>query len=413
MSKSTLPTKNKKLLAIAVGGIIAVGALVGGNVYADKSLKEIYAVKDSKSAIKLTKVDYNMGTFSGDVNWEAEIIIDPCAPQDKILIKGKDTVKRGLMGYNIHSEITSDAEAVKNIFKDKPVLTLDSHLGWSGTADVKLNSPVLNANDGVEITWNGLQGQFQMKKDKEEFSFKNVQFNMPGFNMKGDGKELSFNNIYYKVDQAHSKTIVPSKAEFGIGSINFLDIKKVNLNDVKFVHVLTTQKDKLSLNEKLSIKDGAFDKYKLNTFELNGVVQDIATVDAQKFFDDFSDSQQVCLTESERKNKILQSLLPILNKGMKLESTKNLVKVNDSSQATLDFNAVLKPNTSNSLQQFMQDVGKNVQFDMNASVDKGFIRMVNPTISDSEIAQIAAAYGAKTSDTSIVVSKKFENGQLK
>ena len=92
-----------------IGGVLTLAVVaVGGNLYADKSLKAYYQHSTKQSNdLKLQYQQFQMGALNGSANWTAELVLDPCKPKEVIQLKGQDHIQRSWNGYAIRSDIRS------------------------------------------------------------------------------------------------------------------------------------------------------------------------------------------------------------------------------------------------------------------------------------------------------------------
>ena len=412
MSKRKMSGNNKKVIGI-VAGVLVVGGVIGGNVYADKELKAIYSMdKQDGKKIKFKKVDYNVGAFSGDITWEAEITIDPCHPEQNIVIKGNDHVTRGFTGYDVHSKIDVDDNKIKQLFDNKPVATVDTHINWFGQADVKAKSPSFIKNqDQFKVDWAGIDLAFKAKKENDDLFFKDIVLNIPNLTVQEGNKQSMIQNIVYKVDQSYANKLVASTSELTIGSIQANLGNRLELNQLKYVGNVSDKKDKFSGTQKFSVQDATFGQYKLNKFLLNTEITDIAKADAQKAFVDINHLQETCMSEQDRLSQLVKAVSPLLEKGFKFNSKQNVLEVNNQ-KITFDFDGTLNPSTySVDFEQMIRTVPQHLTFNYGAEIDKGFMRLIRPELTENDIKQIADAYHANVTDHTLTLSGKFENGK--
>lgn len=403
MSKWKMSGNNKKVIALLLGGAF-VASSVGGNVYADNKLQAFYNKKDN-SAFKFTKVDYKVGTFSGDVQWEAEIVLDPCDPKKNIIVKGQDHVKRGALGYDIHTQINTDNPKIKEFFDDKPIVTADTHINWFGWANVKAKVPNFVKNKGnFQIDWSGADVNFKVKKEEKQFLFKDILFKIPKITARNDHQNYSINNIIYSIDQSYSKKLSDSKSEFSIDSIQF---DKYSINKVNYTLGFSENKNFFDINQTLSVKDGTVGKYQLNQLALNSNIKDIAKSELQHLFDVANHEGEICHTSQEVTNNLLDATLPVLSKGFKFDSKNNILEINNQ-KLTLEADGALSTSANLTRNDLIKDLRKNLAVNYQLNVDKGLIRLIKPEITDQQIREIALKQNATVTETNVQIKGTFK-----
>ena len=77
-----------------IGSVLTLAVVaVGGNLYADKSLKTYYQQGSKQSSnLNLQYQQFHMGSLKGSANWVAELILDPCKPKEVIQLSGQDNI---------------------------------------------------------------------------------------------------------------------------------------------------------------------------------------------------------------------------------------------------------------------------------------------------------------------------------
>lgn len=131
---------NKGILAVAVAGVLAGGA-VGAAVYTDGKIKDMYnpngkmAQMDKRLAMSNTEV--NMGLTGGTGKWTASYTLDLCQPEYKVVLRGEDTIKRGLSGYTILSKVYYVPENGKEIF----IGDSENKISFGGGMETTLTHP--------------------------------------------------------------------------------------------------------------------------------------------------------------------------------------------------------------------------------------------------------------------------------
>lgn len=404
---------NKKVIAVVASAVV-IGGIVGGNVYADKTLKSLYSVQQNapQKQFKLTKVNYNMGMLSGDAQWEAEVINDPCKPEDKVLVKGQDHIRRGLMGYEIHSDIYVESEEVKKLFNNTAFVTVDAHLGWSGQADIQAHSPSVVKNEkDFKLDWAGIDLSTKAKKVKQDVEFKDLKVMMPKFELHAGQYNFYLQNFVYTSDINYKDKLAAGRSEISIETMKFSESKAFTLNRLKFSNVLSDKNDQFDYKQTISVGDGQLDQYTVNQFVLNTELNHISKVDAQHAFETMNHIQDVCLPHQNQIQQIIGAFQPLVNKGFTFTSKQNALELNHQ-KLTFDLDGALKPSMPIDNAPLQEQLKNNLMFNINVEIEKGFIHLFQPNLSDTEMRQRMQDKHIEITDKSVKLTGKFENGQF-
>ncbi|SDB84799.1 DUF945 family protein [Acinetobacter boissieri] len=406
--------KKKIIVVVAIG--VAGCSVFGASIYADKELKAMYSADQAyANNIKSKKVNFNMGLFSGDVSWEAEIFADPCKQERSVVIKGTDHVTRGLTGYDIQSKIDVENDEIKRLFDNKPVVTLDAHMSWLGQIDVKLNSPsIIKNKDKYQIDWAGLNVAFKAKKQDGDVYYKDFVLNVPKLHVKENEnlKELTIKNIVYKSDHGFMKKIIPNTSEITIDAIQTDFNQKIDVNLIKYKFETFDQNDKLSAVQAFSVGNATFGPYQLNKLVFNSQIQNVAKVEAQNAFSEINELQKQCLPAQEKMTKIAKAVSLVLEKGLKFNSKENVIEVNHQ-KLNFHVDGMLNAGKySATWPDIAYTIPQKVTFTYGMEVDKGLIQLLRPELTENNMKDMANMYQGKLTDHSLQFTGKFENGKL-
>ncbi|ENU80186.1 hypothetical protein F975_01941 [Acinetobacter sp. ANC 3789] len=427
----------KKIIAVAVGGIFA-SSVVGANFYADHRLNDYYNQKQAVEHPLIQKQDsqVKMGLWSGDANWSYKIVPDPCKPQDFVVIKGVDHIKRSWNGYHIQSDVNfdlkgKDAATYQWLLKNQSFMKLDSQLNWFGTVNVKVTSPSVDQQkDDFQIVWNGINGTLKLKKEDGKYRVTQADLKMPGFTMRNGNNYMSLQSMQFKADQGFlGQELNSGKTEFSIQKMILLDQtsrlkKNVELDKLQLTTEADVQEKETSVKANWSIDQMQIDDKKLKNIKLNFNLIGLDTHALQEFIQLANSNNKACSFEARQvqQQQLNQQMLKIAAHGFSYESKGNQIELGQS-KLTADLQGKLVANQYADMQEFRTKAPMSAQFQANASMDKQFLRnMMNLSgkmpsgVSDQDydraLPQIVQMGHGKMNGDKIDFAVKYENGQF-
>ncbi|MEB3754054.1 DUF945 family protein [Acinetobacter sp. MD2(2019)] len=382
----------KKAITIAVCGALVSG-MVGAQFYADHRLKEFYSLanqsKDQHIQKQTMKMD--MGVWSGEATWSYKVLVDPCQPDNFVIIKGVDHIQRSWNGYNIHSEIMpeiSDAEAAKKyqeIFKNKAFIEADSKVNWFGSVDTKFKSVQLDQNkDGTHVLWKGIDGFIHLKQQQDRFDVKKFELNMPEFSMTSQEKAANVSvkgvELSSGGDGFFGRTLASGKTNFVIKQMSFTPEntnKSVELNNLNVNYVVDVNAKQSSLENTWSIDQIKVNQQGFKNIKFNFKVAGLDTQAVQTSIDTINKINQQCDIQQKDvlQKQLMQDFVKVLAAGMSFTSEGNQIEAADA-KLSANIKGQLMAHPYSSLDDVAATAPQKATLDAKAEMDKAFIRNV-------------------------------------
>ncbi|GHT87907.1 hypothetical protein FACS1894154_02900 [Betaproteobacteria bacterium] len=208
-----------------VAGVVVVAALAAaGSTYVASGKVEdafrvslVEAVKPA-SGISVEVLDYERGFLNSTAKtrWT---INHPDSGRDPLTdITLNHDIKHGPLSAGasiakIHTELQTPeaiATELKSFFGDKPVLTVDSDIGWSGSQQHHISSssfegklPQRKGDDVLNLSWGGIEGDITVNGAADRVQ---TNIRLPGFKASGteggDGNKVEIGAISITGDQS-------------------------------------------------------------------------------------------------------------------------------------------------------------------------------------------------------------------
>lgn len=377
---------------IVIGAVIAVlggGGLFAMSSIADGKVKALYN-KPQLGMLHNIQATPNLGFMGGTVEWTADLVFDACKPDEKITLKGTDTVSKGLTGYTIKSEFKPvvSNESVQNVLNKMPNIQLESKINWSGNGHSTLLYPAHELSEQTAtLKWDSLTGKFKFSNQGDKLTARDLQFNLPSVSLKTNEFSTEIKGFSYESDLPLGYQLDTGKGQFKVQSITANEAKS-NMTLENF----TVNVEQIAKAETVDAKVN----YTLGTLELKNENTTTTLQDAKIGFDILDlnrkstetllsileQSTQQCTPPEKLVDTIEPHVLNIANSGLRIESKNNQVKVGNSI-ATANMEITAPKSSYSSMREVVQLLPNQVSYKLDVEFDKSFVKnlysMINPS----------------------------------
>lgn len=385
-----------------VGGVLTlVMVAVGGNLYADKSLKAYYqqGTKQSNN-LNLQYQQFQMGALKGSAKWSAELVLDPCKPKDVVKLSGQDNIQRSWNGYAIQSDIkiTQAPGALQSLLKEP--LKVDTKVNWLGTMNSVLTTPVIIRNEAqLQSRLDPMTLKFRAKPIEQQLKILDLRLEIPNLTVTDPNMHLQMVGLKLESNQGLNGEYLEageSKIQMDLLRISDRDINKPTNAELKNFSIETQSEltDRV-VNTEMLLR---LDEMKMpsaptvQNVQFNFNVLDVNRQKLQMLFDIFAKSENSCLAKEAMEKDMEPALLAVINEGFRFESKENQFAIGEgvaqasvtgrimpSHQSTMMGMVKMMP----SLMEYKADV----QFDKNmiSSIMNNYLHKGGISMSDQEI----------------------------
>lgn len=385
-----------------VGGVLTLAVVaVGGNLYADKSLKAYYqqGTKQSNN-LNLQYQQFQMGALKGSAKWSAELVPDPCKPKDVVKLSGQDNIQRSWNGYAIQSDIkiTQAPGALQSLLKEP--LKVDTKVNWLGTMNSVLTTPVIIRNEAqLQSRLDPMTLKFRAKPIEQQLKILDLRLEIPNLTVTDPNMHLQMVGLKLESNQGLNGEYLEageSKIQMDLLKISDRDINKPTNAELKNFSIETQSEltDRV-VNTEMLLR---LDEMKMpsaptvQNVQFNFNVLDVNRQKLQMLFDIFAKSENSCLAKEAMEKDMEPALLAVINEGFRFESKENQFAIGEgvaqasvtgrimpSHQSTMMGMVKMMP----SLMEYKADV----QFDKNmiSSIMNNYLHKGGISMSDQEI----------------------------
>ncbi|MEB3766157.1 DUF945 family protein [Acinetobacter sp. MD2] len=427
----------KKAIVLATCGVLVSG-MVGAQFYADHRLKAYYSMQEINKDKRIQKqaMNIDMGMWSGHANWSYKILIDPCQPNKFVVIKGVDKIQRSWNGFNIHSDINLElqgesAKQYQELLKGKALFTTDSKLNWLGNLNVKLTSPSLEYRDSdSHVVWSGMDGTLAFKQDQGEFDLTQMNVNMPGLTGSSGGNYLSLQSMVLKGKGGLlGQTLRSGDNEFTMNKMLIVSQKSkqpmnIELQKLKFSSDVDVDSKETSLKNTWSIEQVKSNNQQFKNIKINFNIAGLDSNALQQFIRISNKGVSECSAEAQtaQQQQLNQQLVNLMAHGLSFESKDNQIEVG-TSKLSATATGKVPAHAYTNIQDISRQIGKLVEINANAEMDKSFIREVmkasgqasmNMSEQDYEmmLQQMVKNAHAQLQDNKVKFAMSYKNGNV-
>ena len=415
-----------------VGGVLTLAVVaVGGNLYADKSLKDYYqqGTKQSNN-LNLQYQQFQMGALKGSAKWSAELVSDPCKPKDVVKLSGQDNIQRSWNGYAIQSDIkiTQASGALQSLLKEP--LKVDTKVNWLGTMNSVLTTPVITRNEAqLQSRLDPMTLRFRAKPIEQQLKILDLQLEIPNFTITEPNMHMQMVGLKLATNQGLNGEYLEageSKIQMDLLKMSDRDINKPISAEIKNFSLETQSKltDRV-LNTEMMLR---LDEMKMpaapaiQNLQFNFNVLDVNRQKMQALFDIVAKSENSCLAKETVEKDMEPALLAVINEGFRFESKENQFAIGDgvaqanvtgrimpSHQSTVMGMVKMMP----SLMEYKADV----QFDKNmiSRIMNNYLQKGGITMSDQEVESMLSTMQSsgqvKREGNTMKMSVEYKYGQ--
>ena len=316
-----------------IGSVLTLAVVaVGGNLYADKSLKTYYQQGSKQSNnLNLQYQQFHMGSLKGSANWVAELVLDPCKPKEVIQFSGQDNIKRSWNGYTIHSDIKiiQAPGALQSLLKEP--LKVQTTVNWLGNMNSTLTTPVITRNEAqIQSRLDPIKLKFRAKPIDQQLKILDLQLEIPNLTVTDTNTHFQMVGLKLETDQGLNGEYLEAgktKIQMDLLKMSDRDINKPINAELKNFSIETQSEltDRV-LNTEMLLR---LDEMKMpfvpamQKVQFNFNVIDLNRQKLQSFFDILAKGENSCVAKEALVKDIEPALLAVINEGFHFESKDN------------------------------------------------------------------------------------------
>lgn len=390
-------------LTWGVGSIVVLAtAVIGGNLYADKSLTSYYQQYQKSNFMSIQYKNFNMGAMQGSADWTAEFTLDPCKPKDVLILSGTDAIKRSWNGYHIESLIhLKQGNGVFQALMKQP-LTAQTKIDWLGRMRTSLVTPVYEKNEAeIQTRIDPMTFTMLAKSKDDRFDVLNVKFQIPNMTVNDKLGQMQMRDLEFESNQGLNTALNEGETRLNIASIQRTDrnVQQFGSGELKgFALRVNTQLDKTKVGFDTQVKIDEMTMYKtpsFHDFEMNFKLAALNRQKVQNFFDLLEKSSAACIAKEELNQDVVSSFLAIVNDGFAFESQNNQIKVGEG-YAKASLTGKVMPGHQSSFESLLKMAPNLVEYQANLEYDKQIMKTImknylqqgGKTLSDQELEQM-------------------------
>ena len=384
--------------------VTCVVVIVGGNLYADKSLQTYYQQDASKQKnLNLTYQKFEMGTLKGSADWTAEWTMDPCQPTNIIKLSGQDQIRRSWNGYSIQSEIkiVQAPKILQSILKEP--LKAKSKVNWLGNMHISMVTPMIVRNDAnIQSKLEPMTFQIRAKPQGAELKIIDLKFEIPNLTVTEKNSYLHMAGFKLDTNQGlNGEYLEAGKSQIQIDSLKMsnrdpkyrIDSEIKNLR-MKTQSVLTDR----VLNTEMQLH---LDEMKMpfvpmmQKVQLNFNVMDINRQKLQALFDLLEKGEKSCVVQEKMLKDMEPALLAVINEGFRFEAKNNQVAIGTGTAKANMTGRIMPSHQSTAVGMLkmmpsLMEYKADMEFDKNivANLMNGYSAKAGTTLTDADIEKI-------------------------
>lgn len=367
-----------------IGGFVGLGiiTIAGGNVYADKKLKDFYQNPQLNAGLHYKIQNYDMGFMSGTVKSTIQINLDPCNPHDLLSIDATDSISRNLFGYTIKTQLhypQNFEENIQKVFGNQSPLDITSKINWWGNVDIKMTSPIIDFKDQDFFVNNkGLDISFKYNAKKPSL-IEDLSIHMPSFTAGDKMNYFSFDKLEFDANKLHLYQIIDgAKSEFSINHLRFksYDRQSTDIYLEKIVGLSSTNESKGMFDFKNSFNIEKFslsDSNKFGKIDTNFHIKNVDEKSLKTLYTLIEKISTTCVPDNEQ--QLERAILSVLEQGLTLESNNNIISLGDSNLKA-DFSAVLDKGIYHNSSALLNSITMKINAEGKIETTKDFIQDV-------------------------------------
>lgn len=372
------------------------GAATGYSSYQTESyyqaaLQNFNAKTLSPVSIKLTS--FKRGFLHSRANWEISLTLNPCEPNNNLVLTGYDEISHGpipSLGWaSIDSHIIwPDAiePQIRQIFKGQQPLSMHSRINLLGGLSTRLTSPAIEwQGQQFKLNWQGLKGNLSLSgalssSDTLTFDIKAPKLIVTANNtaMAPNQQQVSMEGIRYQGEQRHSGSLLPlGKTTFSVNRLTTgQDQQQWAVQKLVLSNNTQINKGMLSALGQYQIKKIQLNQQDIGDFKASVRLEHLSAQAAQQSYQAINRLQRQC---NPSMKDLLKALQPVLNEGFQVNlSQADLKLFKGSAQANaLLMMPALKDRSPQSMEQIIQAVRLNGKLQVSEQLLSGLLTQLS------------------------------------
>lgn len=290
--------------------------------YYQKNIHKFNATTLSPVAIKLTS--FKQGFLKSRANWEISLTLDPCQPDNSMVLTGYDEIQHGFipsLGWaSIDSHIIwpdSVETKIREVFKGQEPLTVHTRVNLLGSINTRLQSPAAQwQGTTVQVNWQGMQGSLKLTtSNKIKFDLRAPKLLVN--NLASNSGSIAFDDMRYQGEQKSGNSLLPlGTTTLSLDSMQAsLAQQQWGLRDVKLSSKNQVNKDMLSAEASYKVDKILLGQQDIGNFKANLTLGHIPAQAAQQSYVAFNRLQRQC---NPSRQDMLKALEPVLKEGFQV-----------------------------------------------------------------------------------------------
>lgn len=290
--------------------------------YYQKNIHKFNATTLSPVAIKLTS--FKQGFLKSRANWEISLTLDPCQPDNSMVLTGYDEIQHGFipsLGWaSIDSHIIwpdSVETKIREVFKGQEPLTVHTRVNLLGSINTRLQSPAAQwQGKTVQVNWQGMQGSLKLTtSNKIKFDLRAPKLLVN--NLASNSGSIAFDDMRYQGEQKSGNSLLPlGTTTLSLDSMQAsLAQQQWGLRDVKLSSKNQVNKDMLSAEASYKVDKILLGQQNIGNFKANLTLGHIPAQAAQQSYVAFNRLQRQC---NPSRQDMLKALEPVLKEGFQV-----------------------------------------------------------------------------------------------
>jgi hypothetical protein len=357
---------------------------VGGNLYADKSLKTYYQQGSKQSNnLNLQYQQFHMGSLKGSANWVAELVLDPCKPKEVIQFSGQDNIKRSWNGYAIHSDIKiiQAPGALQSLLKEP--LKVQTTVNWLGNMNSTLTTPVITRNEAqIQSRLDPIKLKFRAKPIDQQLKILDLQLEIPNLTVTDTNTHFQMVGLKLETDQGLNGEYLEAgktKIQMDLLKMSDRDVNKPTNAELKNFSIETQSEltDRV-LNTEMLLR---LDEMKMpfvpamQKVQFNFNVIDLNRQKLQSFFDILAKGENSCVAKEALVKDIEPALLAVINEGFRFESKDNQFAIGEG-LAQASMTGRIMPSHQSTMMGMLKIMPSLMEYKADVQFDKNMMSSV-------------------------------------
>lgn len=378
----------------AVAGVVLVvvgAAWAGSTWYSSQHMESYYRENVQKfnastlSPVTIKLTSFKSGFLQSRANWEVSLTLDPCQPDNSMVLTGYDEIHNGFIpslgwaSIDTHVIWPDSVEAqIREVFKGQQPLTLHSRVNLLGSVNTRISSPAAQwQGKTIQLNWQGMQGSLKVAANhKVKFDLKAPKLLVK--NLASNSGSLALDGLRYEGEQKAGESMLPlGRTAFSLDSLQAnLAQQQWGLRDVSFSNNSQVNKGVLSAEARYNIKKILLGQHDIGNFKANLMLGHIPAQAAQQSYVAFNRLQRQCNPSA---TDFLKALEPILQHGFQVNLSQadlNLFQGKAQANALI----VMQPITAaaqQSPQHILHNVLANGKLQVSDQLLSGFFEQVS------------------------------------